>query len=161
MEDLKSIISEHPFFTGMAPAYLETIVGCAANARFNAGDFLFREGREAQSFFLVRHGTVALEIYTPSQGPLQIETIEAGDVLGWAWLFPPYRWHFDARALELTRVIAMDGKCLRQKAEKDEKLGYVLMKRFAGIMQERLDAARLQLADIYNNPVASHKAKSV
>jgi CRP-like cAMP-binding protein len=70
-------------------------------------------------------------------------------VLGWSWLFPPYRWHFDARALELTRAIALDGKCLREKCEEDHDLGYELVKRVAQIIMERLQATRLQLLDVY------------
>ena len=154
MEDLKKYIAEHPFFENMIPEYLDTIVGCASNVRFNAGDFLFREGQTANQFFLIRHGKVTLEIYVPSRGPFIIETAEAGDVLGWSWLFPPYRWHFDARVQELTRAIAMDATCLREKKEADPALGYNLMQRFARVMEQRLQATRLQLADVYGNPLA-------
>ena len=63
------------------------------------GQLLFREGDPADTFYLVRHGSVALETFVPARGPVMIETLEAGEVVGWSWLFPPYRWHFDARAL--------------------------------------------------------------
>jgi CRP-like cAMP-binding protein len=82
---------------------------------------------------------------------LTIETLGEGDLLGWSWLFPPYRWQFDALAIEAVRAIAMDGKCLREKCEKDHDLGYDLMKRFSRIMTLRLQAARLQLLDIYGD----------
>jgi len=75
-------------------------------------------------------------------------------VFGWSWIFPPYRWHYDARALELTRTLVMDGQCLREKIEKDKVLGYELMRRFAQVMKDRLEATRLQLVDIYKNPQA-------
>jgi CRP/FNR family cyclic AMP-dependent transcriptional regulator len=64
---------------------------------------------------------------------------------------PPYRWHFDARAVELTRAIALDGECLRGKCEEDHDLGYEIMKRFALVIAERLEATRLQLLDVYGN----------
>jgi hypothetical protein len=76
-----------------------------------------------------------------------------GEILGWSWLIPPYNWHFDARAVELTRAIALDGKCLRNKCEQDHDLGYELLKRFAHIMEQRLQATRLQLLDVYGNHV--------
>ncbi len=126
------------------------IVGCAANVRFEAGEYIFREGEDANQFYIIRHGKVALELFTPERGVLTIQTLGAGDVLGWSWLFPPYRWRFDARALELTRAIALDGTCLRNKCDEDHNLGYELVKRFAQIIIERLQATRLQLLDVYD-----------
>ncbi len=82
--------------------------------------------------------------------PIVIETIEAGEVLGWSWLFPPYRWHFNARALEPIRAIMLDGVCLREKGEIDHDLGYELVKRMAHILIERLQSTRLQLLDVYH-----------
>jgi CRP-like cAMP-binding protein len=146
---LEPVIAGHPFFQGMKQDYLHLLVSCASNVRFEAGQFIFREGEEANHFYLIRQGSVALEINDPSRGPIPIQTIGEGDVLGWSWIFPPYRWHFDARAQELTRAVAMDGKCLRKKCDEDPVLGYEMMKRFARIMVERLQATRLQLLDVY------------
>jgi CRP-like cAMP-binding protein len=149
METLEPILAQHPFFQGLDPTYLSLLVGCAANVRFPAGTDLFHEGEAAEQFYLIRHGRVALQVFIPGQGRVTIDTIEAGNVLGWSWLFPPYRWHFDAQALELTRAIAFDGTCLRAKCDEDHDLGYTLMQRFARIMMHRLQASRLQLLDIY------------
>jgi CRP/FNR family transcriptional regulator, cyclic AMP receptor protein len=149
METLEPILGEHPFSRDLEKRYLELLVGCAANVRFDAGQFLFREGDEANQFYLIRHGVVAVEIFAGVSGQITVTTIGEGDVLGWSWLFPPYRWKFDARAVELTRAIALDGKCLRMKCEADHDLGYELLKRFAYMVERRLDATRLQLLDIY------------
>ncbi len=146
---LEAILAEHPFFKDLDPRYLQLIVGCAANVRFEAGRFIFHEGDEANQFYLLRHGSVSLEVFVPERGPLIIQTLGEGDVLGWSWLFPPYRWVFDARAVSLTRAIALDGACLRKKCEEDHELGYELLKRFAQIIMERLQATRLQLLDVY------------
>lgn len=150
METLEPILAEHPFFKGLDRHYIELIVGCSSNVRFDAGKSVFRTGEEANEFYLVRHGKVALEVYAPGQGPITIETVGEGEILGWSWLIPPYRWRFDARAVDLTRAIALDGKCLRDKCEKDHDLGYELLKRFADIIVRRLEATRLQLLDVYN-----------
>ena len=149
MSTLQPIIATHPLFNDLAPEHLELIAGCARNIRFQPGTFLFREGEEANTFYLLRHGKVALQVFVPERGALTIETIEAGEVLGWSWLFPPYRWKFDAEAIELTRAIAFDGQCLRAKCEADHDLGYQLMQRFAQVMMQRLQATRIQLLDIY------------
>jgi CRP-like cAMP-binding protein len=125
------------------------MAGCASNVRFAASADLFREGERADQFYLLRHGRVALQVFVPGQGRITIETLQAGDVLGWSWLFPPYLWHFDAQALELTRALAFDGECLRAKCDEDHDLGYTLMQRFARIMMQRLHATRLQLLDVY------------
>ena len=148
VETLEPIIAQHPFLQGLEPQYLGLIVGCASNVRFNSGQFLFREGEEANQFYMVREGKVALQISTARQ-PIIIQTVDKGDVLGWSWLVPPYRWRFDARALELTRAIALDGRCLRRKSEEDHNFGYELLRRFSTIIVERLEATRLQLLDVY------------
>jgi len=151
METLEPILAKHPFLKGLDPRHLKILVGCASNVRFNAGQFLFHEGEEANEFYMIREGKVAVQIQGAERGPITVQTIGEGDVLGWSWLIPPYRWRFDAKALELTRAIALDGKCLRTKSEEDHDLGYELLKRFAGIIVERLEAARLQLLDVYKS----------
>jgi CRP-like cAMP-binding protein len=151
METLEPVLATHPFFKDLDAAHLGVLVGCASNVRFEAGQYIFREGEEANAFYLIRQGHVALEMAVPARGAVTVQTMGEGDVLGWSWLFPPYRWHFDARATELTRAIALDGKCLREKCEQDHVLGFELVKRFAQIIERRLQATRLQLLDVYGN----------
>jgi CRP/FNR family cyclic AMP-dependent transcriptional regulator len=151
METLDPILAQHPFLEGMERHHLELLVGCASNVRFDAGKFLFREGEEANQFYFVRRGRVVLEIFSPQRGSIEIETLTEGDILGWSWLVPPYYWRFDARAVEMTRAIALDGKCLRNKCETDKALGYELLKRFVNIVDRRLQATRLQLLDLYGD----------
>jgi CRP/FNR family transcriptional regulator, cyclic AMP receptor protein len=153
MQTLQPVLAAHPFFAGLPERYLELITKCAMNVRYAAGEYLFREGDPAMRFWIVREGAVALEIHAPEQGTLTIETIEGGEVLGWSWLFPPYRWHFDARAVRPVRAVAFDGACLRARCETDHELGYELMRRFAQVIVERLQATRLQLLDVYSDPM--------
>jgi CRP/FNR family cyclic AMP-dependent transcriptional regulator len=154
MRTIDEVLAEQPTFEGLDPAYLEFIAGCGANRVFDAGAYLAHEGDPADTFFVIRHGRVALEIEAPAKGSLMIATLGEGAVVGWSWLFPPYRWSFDARALEVTRTVIFDGACLRGKCEQDKSLGYELMQRFAAIMLERLQATRLQLLDVYGKPGA-------
>ncbi len=149
METLESVIAEHPFLKDLTPRYLEFLVGCASNVRFEPGQFVFLEDGEANQCYLIREGKVTLEIEAPPRGTIIIQTLGKGDVLGWSQIFPPYRWKFSARSVELTRAIALNGKCLRDKSEEDHDLGYELLKRFARVIQERLQATRLQLINVY------------
>jgi CRP-like cAMP-binding protein len=149
MQTLEPLLAEHPFLKGLESRHVSLVVGCASNVLFKRDQYLFREGEEASQFYMIREGKVALEIPTERGGRLIIQTIGKGEVLGWSWLIPPYRWHFDARAVEPTRAIALDGKCLRGKSEQDHNLGYELLKRFSEIIVERLDATRVQLLDVY------------
>jgi CRP-like cAMP-binding protein len=151
IDTLERILAEHPFFEGMAEPHLDTLVGCAKNVSFEAGQFLFRAGQPADSFFLVRHGRVAVESVAPGPGSLVIETVSDGDVLGWSWLFPPYRWHFDARATAFVRAFSLDGKCLRGKCERDPAFGFALIQRFAGVVVQRLESTQMQLMDLYGD----------
>lgn len=149
METLEPILAQHPFFEGLPAEYLKLITGCTKNVKFQAGAFVFRTGEEATHFYVLRQGKVALEIYAPQRPPIMIETLEKGEMLGWSWLIPPYRWQFDARALEPIRALAIDGKCLRGKCDENHDLGYELLKRVTSIMYQRLQATRMQLLDVY------------
>jgi CRP-like cAMP-binding protein len=149
IHSLQSVLGEHPFLQGLKAHHIELLSGCASNLRFEADSFLCRSGDEADQFYILRSGRVAVEIFAANRGPVTIQTLGEGDILGWSWLVPPYHWRFSARALELTRAIALDGRCLRQKCEQDHELGYELLKRFSHVIAERLDAARLQLLDVY------------
>jgi CRP-like cAMP-binding protein len=147
--NLDAVVLESPVFAGIDDSYAAQLAGCAQTTGWKDGEMLFREGDAADSFYVVRRGRVALELFVPTRGPLTIETIEAGEVVGWSWLFPPYRWHFDGRAVGDVRAIAVDGTCLRTKCDADPALGYELMRRFSQVMLERLQATRLRLADVY------------
>ena len=148
-QTLEPYLKEHDFFSGLPDDFITLLDGCTKIDRFNAGDMVFRQGDPAGQFYLIRHGTVAIEIPTPQQGTVTIQTLSEGDVLGWSWLLEPYICRFDARAVTLTRVLSLDGHCLRGKCEEDPALGYSLLKRISQIMAERLEAARLQLMDVY------------
>jgi CRP/FNR family transcriptional regulator, cyclic AMP receptor protein len=150
MESLERIIREHPFFSGLAAPYADLITSCASNVRFDPGTYIFREGGEANEFYLIRSGNVALEIFPPHRKPIVLATAGESEILGWSWLLPPYQWKFNARAMELTRAIALDGKCLRTKCEANHDLGYELLKRFAQVIEQRLESTRLQLLDVYS-----------
>ena len=147
---IERMLSQHEFFAGMDAEYRALIAGCARNAVFGDGSFLFREGEPAQTFYLVREGAVALEITAPG-GVLTVQTVGTGEVAGFSWLFGPHRWQFDGRAVGRVHAVELDGVCLRAKCDADPRLGYDLMQRFAGLATRRLQATRLQLMDVYGH----------
>jgi CRP-like cAMP-binding protein len=114
----------------------------ALPAHFQAGEMIFREGEMANRFYLLTQGVVVMETYTKDSGGALVDKIGAGDVLGWSWLFPPYYWRMDARAVEPTNAIFFYGTRLRQEADLDHDLGYELMRRVAAVAIQRLQAVR-------------------
>lgn len=151
MTTLEPILTKHPFFQDLDPRYMNLLVGCSKNVRFEAGEFLFHEGDPADSFFLIRQGKVALEMAAPHKGSTIVDTIEEGLVFGWSWLVHPYKRQFDAQALTLVRAVALDAICLRNKIDQDHNLGFELYKRFFTVVTERLQHTRLQLLDVYGD----------
>ncbi|MFT4584698.1 MAG: CRP/FNR family cyclic AMP-dependent transcriptional regulator [Gammaproteobacteria bacterium] len=151
MKNMPDVLRQHPFIEGLEDDVTDLIAKCAKNVVFQAGEYIFREGGTADYFYLIRHGTVALETFVPGRGPISFLTIKSGEMLGVSWLIPPYRWTFDARAVELTRAIAFECKCLRNKCEADHHVGYEMMKRFITPLLERLQMARLQSVDVYGD----------
>ena len=148
MQTIAEYLPEHPFFAGLDPAALELAAGCAVNVHFRPGEFLFHEGDPADTFYVLRHGRVSVQMRTPT-ADVVLDTAHDGDVVGWSWLIPPYSWTFDARATEETAAIAFDGVCLRGKCERDPTLGYALLQRVVQVMSARLHSARVRLLDLY------------
>jgi CRP/FNR family transcriptional regulator, cyclic AMP receptor protein len=149
MVAIDDLLSGHPFFKGLKPEHLALVAGCGQNVHFDAGAYLLREGEAADRFFAIRAGSVVIEAYVPSRGPVALQTLGENDIVGWSWLFPPHVWQFDARAREEVRATAFDGACLRTKCDADPTLGYELMKRMARLVSSRLEATRRQLLDVY------------
>jgi CRP/FNR family transcriptional regulator, cyclic AMP receptor protein len=152
MRTLAQYLPEHPFFAGLEPAAMDLVVGCAQNVHFHPGQALFRTGDAADTFYVIRHGRVSLDVHDPQRGALTIASLDEGDVVGWSWLVPPYRWMFDARAASEVSAVALDGACLRGKCDNDPALGYALLQRVARVMYERLQDARIRLLDLYGSP---------
>ena len=148
-EGFRRIVCEHSFLAGLDESFCDLVCGCAKNVRFGAGDYLLHEGEAADAFYLIREGRVALEVHVPGQAGITFLTLGPGDIAGVSWLVPPYRWTYDARAIEPVRAISLDAKCLRRKCEEDHDLGYHVMMRFVPILVDRLHATQLQILDVY------------
>ena len=149
---LSAIIAEHALFKGLASRYLELLAEVAMLKEFAADEVIFREGDPANRFYLILDGEVAVESSRAENSPLAVQTIGSNDVLGWSWLFPPYYWHFDARATRPTKAIFFYGTWLRENCERDHDFGYQMMKRMAAVMIDRLQATRKRLAQQQTAP---------
>jgi len=149
VDDLTSSLHKHPFFQGLAGQLRTLLEGCAVQANFPPQAYLFREGVDADRFFLIRRGLVAVEVAMPAHPPVIVQTVGEGDVLGWSWLVPPYRTAFAARAQVEVESLAFDTRCLRAAMEAYPELGYAVTKRLLPVMAQRLTSARLQMLDLY------------
>jgi CRP/FNR family transcriptional regulator, cyclic AMP receptor protein len=148
-ESMATRVALHPFLAGMNPTQLALLTDCAMAAHFKPSQSILREGEVANRFYLIESGRVVLESGENLGEPLVVETIAAGDLLGWSWMFPPYVWHFTARAVEPTEAIFFYGTILREYCERDPSLGYQLFKRMAPIMLKRLQAARKKMIAVH------------
>ena len=149
MKSITQLLHDHPFFDGLDENTLDLIAGCSINTHFGPDEEIFSENSPADHFYVIRRGKVAVEIDASRGAPLVLETVGSGEVLGVSWVLPPYRWTFDARAIEETSAVSIDAACLRLKCDADHDLGYELFTRFAGLVRDRLQTARLQLLDLY------------
>ena len=149
-EQLEAEVAAHPFVLGMNEHQIRLLADCAIRTRFEPDQVIFREGETANRFYLVEHGKLALESSASGGDPVTIDVIGDGDLLGWSWLFPPYVWHFSARAVEPTSAIFFYGTVLREYCEEDQALGYELFKRMSEVMTRRLQSARTRLLNAYS-----------
>jgi CRP-like cAMP-binding protein len=142
MEPLKQTLAQHPFLAGLDRRHLGQLAALASHKTFDPLQMIFHEGDPANECYLICKGKVGIETALFGCDGIRIETLGAGEVLGWSWLLPPYELHYSARAIEPTQVIALDGKALRTRCEEDHDLGYEMMKRFALVIVHRLAATR-------------------
>lgn len=148
MKTLKDILPQHPFWMSLAPAYRDLLLDCAFIEHYHANEPIFRKGNEADHFYLINTGQVALETpFTPGNGVITIQTLGPGEVLGWSWLFPPYCWHFGARAVEATEAVVFKADAIRRAARENPAFGYDLAIQVGGILLERLQATRMRLLE--------------
>jgi CRP-like cAMP-binding protein len=142
---VEAVLAAHPFLAGMSAHQRGLLTDCAMLSHFKPGEFLICEGDPANRFYLLIKGKIALESYVEEEGRRLVQTIGAGDVLGWSWLFPPYYWHFDAQATEPTDVVFFYATPLREECEADHDFGYEMLKRMSEIIIHRLQATRKEL----------------
>lgn len=143
---LREALASHPFFSGLPPAQLAALTDCARPRSVAAGDILFHEGGDADRFFVLTRGTVCVESKCNGRA-LVLQTLHEGEILGWSWLTPPFRWAFDARCAAPTEVVEVDAARLRSAFTADPGFGYHVVSRFAAVMGERLRAAHMRMLE--------------
>ena len=152
-EAVVAMLQRHPFVEDFEAAHVDRLAEIAVRARFDRDQVIFREGEGYADFYLIASGLVALEIVAPGQ-TFRVQTLGAGDELGWSALLMGRGKHFQARALERIDALAFDGGELLAACKHDTNFGFVFMHRLLGVVAERLQATRLQLLDMYS-PVAA------
>lgn len=147
VETLDQYLPQHPFFADLGPRAVERLSRCAVPVHRHAGEYLFQEGEPADRFYVIRRGRVSIESHTRTGRSAVLDTAQEGDVVGWSWLVPPYRWQFDARTTAETSALAFDAICVRAACEEDPAFGYALLERVTQVMLHRLRSARLRILD--------------
>jgi CRP-like cAMP-binding protein len=148
-DTVRDIIVTHPFFTNLNPHYVHLLADCASFERFGPGQEIFREGQQAERFYIIHKGRVLLETFVSRAGATTVQTIDAGGALGWSWLYPPYQWQFSARTVEPVEAVAFGTASLREKAEENHDFGYELLLRVGRVMFETLQGTRRKLVEFY------------
>ncbi|TDO58749.1 cyclic nucleotide-binding protein [Kribbella sp. VKM Ac-2571] len=144
-------MSDTSLFDGLTAHERETLLRASREEFYDDGDRLFDEGGHAGYCWLIRHGRVALDTTVPGRGHVVIQTLGPGDLLGWSWLIPPYRWHFGARAVGTVEATVFDAEQLRVLADQDPRLGYVLTRQLLAVVLDRLQSTRARLLDLYRH----------
>ena len=149
MKTIADVLQEHSFFKELTQEDLAFIAGCGKNVHFKEGEMIANVGDLANTFYLIREGHVSIFIEAFPNKSFVYHTLGSNEIVGLAWLIPPYKWTASAQAKSFTRAIAFDGACLREKCEKDTRLGYKLMKHLVQVLVMREDAFLLHLLDVY------------
>lgn len=141
------MLAAQPFLADLTDHQLGALAPLTTRSMFHAGNRIFSQGTPAEQFWLISDGAVRLDAEVPGHDDVVLETLTGGAVLGWSWLFPPYRWHFGAVATTTTYALTFNGPLVRALFQRDPALGYELTTRFLRVMGQRLQAARSRLQD--------------
>jgi CRP-like cAMP-binding protein len=155
MKDLMNVIGSFEFFQGLSEPALDYLSRCAQRQDWPARSYLAEEGSPATYFYALEEGRLSIELHRPGLGRHVIQTLGKGQVAGWSWLFSPYLWTFDIRALSPVRVLAFQGECLLRLCSEQPDVGYIMMRRLAQVIAKRLQATRIQLLDVYGSATSS------
>lgn len=129
----------------LEPRQLRTLIPIVEDKQYNPGHIIFPAGVTSSFLHLIVSGDVSLEAVTNGEG-IPVQSLHAGDAMGWSAIVGENLTHFQARALTAVSTIAFPGRELQAICEADTALGYALMKRLVELASERLDAMRLKLA---------------
>ena len=156
IEITTAVLAAHPFLRGMSADQLGVLAGTACDVTFSAKHRLFEDGGSANRFWLIRSGHVSLDLHIPGEGPVVNESIGMGELLGWSWLVPPYRWAFGAVAATALEAFEFDALAVRERCANDPVLGYELNQRITRVLAKRLQATRIRLIARSGHSTAVH-----
>ncbi|WP_405443209.1 cyclic nucleotide-binding domain-containing protein [Streptomyces avidinii] len=139
-------------FTALTADHRGKLMALAREVALPGGTRIFEEGEKADRFWIIRSGTVALDVHMPGRGRAVVETIGAGSLLGWSWLCPPRQWHLAAETRDPVRAWEFDAAAVRDLCAEDTALGLSLVTVVAETIGERLRATRTRLLDLYGPP---------
>ncbi len=151
-KNVADLFAQHPFLRGLSERHRMLLASGARPLAAKAGQVLAQEGESAHAFFLIRSGHVALESMLPNGDGLLIQTVGPSEVVGWSWLVPPHQWQFRCRAVEDVEGISFNAQWLRDLCERDEGLGYHLLKQLVTVVAQRLAGARRHFAEMCHRP---------
>ena len=152
MDTIQKMLLSHPISGGFTVEQVDQIAKFTTYLEFHRDEYVFRQGERAEHFFLILNGSVQVELFSGPSGPVSLQKVGEGDVLGWSWLVPPYRWRFDARVLTPLKTLKVDAKNLKILMEQNPQVGYAVLKRFIQLIGDRLESERFKLIELY----ASH-----
>lgn len=146
----KKYLANHDFFSGFNDDALNLLCECSSTCEIKKGEILFLQGDKADKFYVIQNGSISIQMPAIMGPTLEIQTLTKDQVLGWSWLISPYKWSFQTMAEEASELLAFDGVTILARCEQDPKFGYDLLKKFAGLMSARLDAARQKMMAEWN-----------
>ena len=147
-------LAAHPFLHGMSADHLGLLADAVRDVSFPAKYRLFEDGGNATRFWLIQAGHVSLDLHVPGEGPVVIESIGMGELLGLSWLFPPYKWAFGAVAATSVEAFEFDAPTVRELCAAYPGLGYEFNQRVTRVLAKRLQATRIRLIARSGHPAA-------
>ena len=143
--ELSGMFTSHHFLHGLEERHRLLLASGARPFKAGPGQLLLRQGQEADAFYLIQSGQVALSVTTPRGEEVPIQNVRPGEVVGWSWVVPPHRWQYNGRAVQEVQGIAFNAQWLHDLHERDNSLGYHLLRQLVTAMAERMAATCRQL----------------
>lgn len=141
-DDMKGI----DFFKDFTEDELKAVQVICTEESYKAGDIIFNEGNPALHLYVLKSGKVSIDIKVASGKYISVLTLSNfGEPLGWSALVAPFRFTATTRCVEDSTIISIDAMKLLELFKNDYRMGFLVMRRIACLISERIRDTRLQL----------------
>ena len=142
------VLKRCPFVRELNDEQLNKMAEIAHPEVFEVGESLSKQGRTQEKIYLIEDGLVGIYLELGPMSQRQLQAASNFEVVAWSAMIPPYRCMTTVKAIETTKVLAINGKELLDLCDMYPEIGYKVNRGLASVIAIRLQHAFTQLMGV-------------